>query len=65
METERRLEDLEVKIAYLEALVLDLDGLLRQVADRAADLDRELKSLRQQVLPEEVSGSAVERPPHY
>jgi len=65
METERRLEDLEVKVAYLEALVSDLDALLRQVADRSAELDRELVALRQQVLRDEVAESAIEKPPHY
>jgi len=65
MDTERRLEDLEVKVAYLESLVMDLDALLRQVADRNADLDRELTAIREQVLPGDVTAAAVEKPPHY
>ena len=47
MDPSQRLEDVEVKIAFLEKYVLDLDGVVREACDQLDVLRRELGRLRQ------------------
>jgi SlyX protein len=60
---ERRMEEVEVKVAYLENLIEELDAVVRLQADRLDALQREIVELRDE-LP---GGEALEdeRPPHY
>ncbi|TVQ92684.1 MAG: SlyX family protein [Deltaproteobacteria bacterium] len=60
---QRRVEDLEVKVAYLEKLIEDLDEVVRSQADAIDRLARELKELREEVVDVEDEGHQV--PPHY
>lgn len=63
---DERLLDMEVRIAYQDRLVRELDALVRQFADRLDAAERELKALKQGVVsPNEGVGPANERPPHY
>lgn len=61
----RRIEDLEVKVAYLEARLADLDEVLREFADRVVSLQREVSLLRQAADADQLAGDGVEEPPHY
>ncbi|HET9624637.1 MAG TPA: SlyX family protein [Kofleriaceae bacterium] len=57
--------DLDVKLAYQERLIHDLDALVRELADRLVKTERELAEIKQ-ALPAPVPlGPANERPPHY
>ena len=57
--------DLEIKLAYQERLIRELDGLCRELADRVAQAERELRAVKA-ALPAPVPvGPANERPPHY
>jgi uncharacterized coiled-coil protein SlyX len=61
-----RILDLEVRIAYQDRLVRELDALVRQLADRLSATERELKTLKQSLVsPEGTVGPSNERPPHY
>jgi uncharacterized coiled-coil protein SlyX len=61
-----RILDLEVRIAYQDRLVRELDALVRQFADRLAAAERELKTLKQSLVsPESAMGPGNEPPPHY
>ena len=61
-----RLLDLEVRIAYQDRLVRELDALVRQFADRLSAAERELKTLKQSLVsPEGTVGPGNEPPPHY
>ncbi len=61
-----RLLDLEVRIAYQDRLVRELDALVRQFADRLDQAERELKTLKQSLVsPEGGVGPGNEKPPHY
>lgn len=63
---DERLLDMEVRIAYQDRLVRELDALVRQFADRLDAAERELKTLKQGIAsPNEGVGPANERPPHY
>ena len=63
-DTERWL-DLDVKLAYQERLIRDLDALVREFGDRLAKAERELAELRQAMPPPLPLGPTNEPPPHY
>jgi SlyX protein len=61
-----RLEDLEVKLAFQDKLIKELDALVRTFGDRLDKTNRELEALKQSVRsPETPVGPANEPPPHY
>jgi uncharacterized coiled-coil protein SlyX len=65
-ELAERVEDLEVKLAFQDKLIRELDTLVRTFGDRLDEVDRELKQLKQAVRsPEQTVGPANEPPPHY
>jgi SlyX protein len=65
-ELAERVEDLEVKLAFQDQLIRELDALVRQFGDRLDAMDREFKQLKQAVQsPEPSLGPANEPPPHY
>jgi uncharacterized coiled-coil protein SlyX len=57
-----RLVDLEIRLAYQDRKIEELDKLVRTFADRLEATERELKELKQAITPQE---HANERPPHY
>jgi len=69
MEAELREQmiDLEVKLAYQERLIRDLDALVREFGTRLDKTTRELEQLKQSVRNggEVPLGPANEPPPHY
>ena len=61
-----QLIDLEVKLAFQDRLIRDLDALVREFGTRLDATQRELEALKQGVRSPEVSmGPANEKPPHY
>lgn len=64
MSLEKRIVDLEVRAAFQEKLIAQLDEVLREFADRVERLEAQLVELKQSVDAPEV-GPADERPPHY
>ena len=60
------LVDLEVKLAFQERLIRDLDALVREFGDRLDKTERELRELKQSVQTGELAmGPANDKPPHY
>lgn len=57
--------DLEVKLAYQERLIRELDALVRELGDRLAKTERELAELRQAMPSPVPLGPINEPPPHY
>jgi uncharacterized coiled-coil protein SlyX len=57
--------DLDVKLAYQERLIRELDALVRELGDRLAKAERELAELRQAMPPPLPLGPIHEPPPHY
>jgi uncharacterized coiled-coil protein SlyX len=63
---QERLEDLEVKLAFQDRLIRDLDALVRTFGDKLDKTNRELEALKQSIRsPETPMGPANEPPPHY
>ena len=61
-----RLQDLEVKLAFQDKLIRELDALVRTFGDRLDETQRELKQLKDALRsPEAPGGPANEPPPHY
>ena len=61
-----RVEDLEVKLAFQDKLLHELDALVRSYVDRLDAAEREIKKLEQALRsPEPGHGPANEPPPHY
>lgn len=65
-------DEIEVKLAWLEKYVVELDGVVRGLADEVVTLRAELAELRavRAANPEEGEGSetfdlSYEKPPHY
>ncbi len=58
-----QLVDLEVKLAYQERLIRELDAMVRVFGERLDKLDRELRELKQ--TGEVPLGPHNEKPPHY
>ncbi len=67
--SEGRIEDLEVKVAYLEHQLAQLDALVQELFAANAELRRELGTMRE--VREEGSltfgegGPGADKPPHY
>ena len=58
--------DLEVKLAFQDRLIRELDALVRTFADRLDLMQRELEQLKQTHKSGELpQGPANEPPPHY
>ncbi len=64
-EDDERWLDIDVKLAYQERLIHQLDALVRDFGDRLDKAERELKELKQAVPPPVTLGAANEKPPHY
>jgi uncharacterized coiled-coil protein SlyX len=63
---EERCEDLEIKLAFQDKLVRELDELVRALAERLVAAERELKTLKDAIVsPANPLGGANEPPPHY
>jgi uncharacterized coiled-coil protein SlyX len=60
-----QLIDLEVKLAYQERLIGELDELVRGFATRLEAAERELRALKAAVAPPTPIGPQHEPPPHY
>lgn len=63
---EDRIVDLEVRLAYQDKIIADLDEVVRAFADRVVKLERELEVVKDTLkagVPE--VGPQDERPPHY
>ncbi len=66
MADDDRIVDLEIKLAYQEQLIRELDALVRAFGDKLDRTDRELAALKQAVRsPETPLGPANDKPPHY
>jgi uncharacterized coiled-coil protein SlyX len=57
-----RLVDMEIRLAYQDRRLEELDKLVRTLGDRLETTERELKELKRAMTPEEHPN---ERPPHY
>jgi SlyX protein len=63
---ENRIVELEIKVAYQDRLIADLDGVVKQFADRVELLERRIKELEDTAKnPPEHIGPADDPPPHY
>jgi uncharacterized coiled-coil protein SlyX len=61
-----RVMDLEIKLAYQDKLIRELDALVRTFGEKLDETAREVKELKQSLKsPEGPTGPANERPPHY
>ena len=63
---EDRIVDLEVRLAYQDKIIADLDEVVRAFADRVIKLERELDAVKETLktgVPE--VGPQDEKPPHY
>jgi uncharacterized coiled-coil protein SlyX len=61
-----RLEDLEVKLAFQDRLIRELDALVRTFVDRIVAAEREIEQLKAGIRSPEIPlGPANEKPPHY
>lgn len=67
-DAERRIEDLEVKVAFQEKLLADLDEVLRHLRDEIESVQRAVVSLTEEVQRAQPDGPRKmedEVPPHY
>ncbi len=63
---DERLTDLEIKVAYQDKTIADLEALVRGFGVRLDLLTRELEQLKNAVRSPEVPlGPPTEKPPHY
>lgn len=67
MTVEERLEDLEIKVAYQDRVIGELDALVRRFGEKLDDALRQLETLKEGVRTggEPSLGPANEPPPHY
>ena len=63
-EPETRLQEMEVRLAYQDHLLAELDGVVRGLGIQVQRLERGLAELQESV-GEAVTGAADEAPPHY
>ena len=61
-----RIEDLEIKLAFQEKLISDLDALVHSFGERMDAMQRELSQLKKAIeSPDLPLGPVGEKPPHY
>lgn len=60
---EERIVELEVRLAYQDKLIADLDEVLRSFVARLEMLEREVRELKQTAVTQ--VGPPDETPPHY
>jgi uncharacterized coiled-coil protein SlyX len=61
-----RLDELEIKLAFQDKLIHELEALVRSFGDRLDQTQRELGQLKEALKSPEVPLGAVnEKPPHY
>jgi uncharacterized coiled-coil protein SlyX len=61
-----RIDELEIKIAFQDKVIADLEALVRGFAVRLDEMARELAQLKAAVgSPELPVGAQNEKPPHY
>lgn len=68
MNDDDRIMNLEIKLAFVEKLVGDLDDVIREMAGQLEHVRGELETLRERVNDEgdqTANPSAIELPPHY
>jgi uncharacterized coiled-coil protein SlyX len=68
MNNDDRMMNLEIKLAFVEKLVGDLDDVIREMAGHLEDVRGELQTLRERVNDEgdqTANPSTIELPPHY
>ncbi len=63
--SDRRLEDLEIKVAFVENTVAELDSVLRRMADELESMRTDLKELRESLPNDTPFNPDEEVPPHY
>lgn len=64
MSLENRIIDLETRVAYQDKLIAELDGVIREFADRVEILERQVKEAEANSTSAG-DNPANERPPHY
>jgi uncharacterized coiled-coil protein SlyX len=65
-ELSEQIIDIEVKLAYQERLIRDLDALVREFGAKLDTATRELETLKQTLRSGELPmGGANDKPPHY
>jgi SlyX protein len=62
---DERFMDVDVKLAFQERLIHELDTLVRGFGERLDKAERELRELKQSIAPPVPIGPANEPPPHY
>ena len=60
-----RITELEIRIAYQDRLLANLDLVVREFAGRVEALEREMRTLRVDLGSGQETGPADEPPPHY
>jgi SlyX protein len=61
-----RIVELEIKLAYQDHVIRELDALVRAFGDRLDKVEREMKTLKDALRSPEVPlGPQNEPPPHY
>ncbi len=62
-----QLLDLEIKLAYQERLIRELDAHVRELGDRLVATERELVEIKETIRTggELPLGAQTEKPPHY
>jgi SlyX protein len=63
---EERIIELEVRVAYQDKIIADLDEVLRAFTSQVEALQRELVELKQMIKDDQPEiGPADDAPPHY
>lgn len=62
--SDERVVDLEIKVAFLEDSLGQLDGVVRELHDTVDVLRREVTRLREALANKE-EAAHIEKPPHY
>lgn len=66
MTADERISELEIRIAFQDKLIADLDALVRALGVRLDSALRELEQLKNAIRsPELPLGTSNEKPPHY
>lgn len=62
---EERVMDLEIRLAYQDKKIGELDALVQALAARLATAERDLAELKLSMTSDEAIATVDERPPHY
>jgi SlyX protein len=65
MTTDKRLEDLEIRVTHQDKIISDLNDVITAQWKKIETLERQLRRLDEEVQALDMPDTPIQKPPHY